>query len=220
MFEELVNIYSNVSSHALEQIHSNEIVMTCGKSRTVVDFLKTAARKRHFQVILVKTSSKEETIEQAKKLAKEGIATTIIPHAAVFAVMSRVNKVILGTHAVMANGGLIAVSGTHSIAAAAHYHATPVVVCTGLYKLSPLFPTDHELLNMCISPSAVTNFADGDIVEYVEVVAPYFDYVAPELVSLFITNVGGHPPSYLYRLITENYDPEDNHLEHTPRPVI
>lgn len=220
MIDELVNIYPNISGHALEQINSSEIILTRGKSRTVVEFLKAAAKERQFQVIVVESSSKDETLELAKGLISAGITTTIVPHAAVFAIMSRVNKVILGTHAVMANGGLIAVSGTQSIAAAANYHSIPVVVCTGLYKLSPLFPMDHELLNLCVSPSSVTNYADGDIVEHVEVVAPYFDYVAPELVSLFITNVGGHPPSYLYRLITENYDPIDSHLEHSPHPSL
>lgn len=38
-------------------------------------------------------------------LAKSGIETTVINDAAVFAIMSRVNKVIIGTHTVMANGG-------------------------------------------------------------------------------------------------------------------
>jgi translation initiation factor eIF-2B subunit beta len=35
----------------------------------------------------------------AVELSKAGIETTVIPDSAVFAVMSRVNKVILGTHA-------------------------------------------------------------------------------------------------------------------------
>ena len=43
--------------------------------------------------------------ELATNLAKAGIETTVITDSAVFAVMSRVNKVIIGTHTVMANGG-------------------------------------------------------------------------------------------------------------------
>lgn len=35
----------------------------------------------------------------ALELSKAGIEATVIPDSAVFAVMSRVNKVILGTHA-------------------------------------------------------------------------------------------------------------------------
>ena len=43
--------------------------------------------------------------EMATSLAKVGIETTVITDSAVFAMMSRVNKVIIGTHTVMANGG-------------------------------------------------------------------------------------------------------------------
>ena len=41
----------------------------------------------------------------AKNLAVAGIETTVIPDSAVFAMMSTINKVIVGTHSVMANGG-------------------------------------------------------------------------------------------------------------------
>ena len=37
---------------ALEHIHSNEVIMTIGRSRTVEDFLKDAARKRKFHVMV------------------------------------------------------------------------------------------------------------------------------------------------------------------------
>lgn len=40
--------------------------------------------------------------------------------------MGRVHKVIIGTHTVMANGGLRAVCGTHSVALAAKYYSVPV----------------------------------------------------------------------------------------------
>jgi len=56
----------------------------------------------------------------AKTLAEKcGISTTLIPDAAVFALMSRVDKVIIGTHAIMANGGLVTHSGAYMIALAA-----------------------------------------------------------------------------------------------------
>lgn len=41
----------------------------------------------------------------AMSLARANIETTVINDSAVFAIMSRVNKVIIGTHTVMANGG-------------------------------------------------------------------------------------------------------------------
>lgn len=38
---------------------------------------------------------------------------------------------------------------------------------------------------------------------------PTMDYVPPELISLFITDTGGHTPSYVYRLLAEYYTRED-----------
>lgn len=59
--------------------------------------------------------------------------------ATIFAIMSRVNKVILATHAVIANGGLIAAAGARVIAKAARVHRTPVIVVSGVYKLASMF---------------------------------------------------------------------------------
>ena len=44
---------------------------------------------------------------------------------------------------------------------------------------------------------------------YVHVPNPTLDYVPPELISLFITDTGGHTPSYVYRLLAEYYTRED-----------
>lgn len=62
----------------------------------------------------------------AVSLGKSKIQTTLISDAAIFAIMSRVNKVIIGTHTVMANGGLRAVSGSHIMALAAKHYSVPV----------------------------------------------------------------------------------------------
>jgi len=59
-------------------------------------------------------------------LANDGIEVTLISDAAVFAIMSRVNKVIVGTHAVLADGGLKALSGSHPVALAARHYSVPV----------------------------------------------------------------------------------------------
>lgn len=63
----------------------------------------------------------------AADLATANIATTLIPDSAIFAMMARVNKVIIGTHSVMANGGLKAVCGTHTLALAAKHYSVPVI---------------------------------------------------------------------------------------------
>ncbi|GJT37853.1 translation initiation factor eIF-2B subunit beta [Tanacetum coccineum] len=122
-------------------------------------------------------------------------------------------KVIVGAHAVMANGGVIAPVGLNMVALEAQRHVVPFVVLAGIHKLCPLYPHNPEvLLNELKSPSELLDFGEfSDCMDFgtdtgsplLQVVNPAFDYVPPKLVSLFITDTGGHNPSYMYRLIAD-----------------
>ncbi|KAF6735910.1 Translation initiation factor eIF-2B subunit beta [Oryzias melastigma] len=202
----------NIAMQALEHIHSNEVIMTIGRSRTVEAFLKNAGRKRKFHVIVAECAPFCQGHEMATNLSKDGIETTVITDAAIFAVMSRVNKVIIGTQTVLANGGLRAVNGTHTLALAAKHHSTPLIVCAPMFKLSPQFPNEEDTFHKFVSPHEVLPFTEGEILSKVNVHCPVFDYVPPELITLFISNIGGHAPSYIYRLMSELYHPEDHEL--------
>lgn len=209
---DLETVYKGIADQAVDYIHANEVIMTIGKSRTVEEFLIRAAQKRKFQVIVAETAPTYQGHGMAAALSKAGIDTTVIVDSAIFAAMPRVNKVVLGSHAVLANGALVAVTGSQLLAAAAKHHATPVLVCTALYKLSPVFAYDAETFNITVAPNSVLDFQQGPIIDKVSVSNPYYDYVAPELVSLFVHNLGSAPPTYVYRLINDNYDPEDTTL--------
>uniref|UniRef100_A0A673W4B8 Translation initiation factor eIF2B subunit beta n=1 Tax=Salmo trutta TaxID=8032 RepID=A0A673W4B8_SALTR len=201
LLTELEGTTDNIAMQALEHIHSNEVIMTVGRSRTVEAFLKDAARKRKFHVIVAECAPFCQGHEMATGLSKAGIETTVIADAAIFAVMSRVNKVIIGTQTVLANGGLRAVNGTHSVALAARHHSTPLIVCSPMFKLSPRVFT-----------TVFWPFLGREILSKVNVHCPVFDYVPPELITLFISNIGGNAPSYTYRLMSELYHPEDHKL--------
>lgn len=54
-------------------------------------------------------------------------------------------QVLVGAHAVLANGGVIAPVGMHMVALAAKQHSIPFVVLVGLHKMSPLLPHDSDL---------------------------------------------------------------------------
>ncbi|KAF3936424.1 hypothetical protein ABW19_dt0203833 [Dactylella cylindrospora] len=153
------------------------------------------------------------TTEFKKTLTTMGVEVILIPDAAVFAIMSRVNKVILGTHVVMANGSLVAAGGARMIARCAQEHSNPVVVVTGVYKLSPVHPFDIEQLLEIGGSSSVVGWTDGEMVSGTEVFNPTMDFVPENLISLYITNVGGHAPSYLYKLVEEQYGNVEDNLE-------
>ena len=48
---------------------------------------------------------------------------------------------IIGTHAIVADGGLKAVTGSHTVALAAKHYSVPLVVCAPMYKLTPIYYT-------------------------------------------------------------------------------
>ena len=209
IIDELQQADDQIAGYALEHIHSNEIILTHSSSVTVQKFLLKAAGKRRFTVMhaeafpndhkatheIISGKPADHQGEELKvdsflkPLIAVGITVILIPDSAIFAVMSRVNKVILGTHIVLANGGLVATVGARAIAKAASVHRTPVVVLSGIYKLSPVYPFDFDALIEYGDASKVVEFQDSDLVDQVNVENPLFDYVPAELVDLYITNL-------------------------------
>lgn len=165
-------------------------------------------------------------LTESSSSSQSRIETVVISDAAIFAIMSRVHKVILPAHAVLANGGLIAPkSGSHMVALAAKQNSVPVLCCTGMFKLTPLYPHEQQnTLNDFLSPSTSSGYTavdytqlsgtyeDGGIAGSMagaELINPVHDYIRPELITLYVTNVGSFQPSYIYRLLAEYYHPDD-----------
>lgn len=65
-----------------------------------------------------------------------------------------------------------------------------VMVLVHMYKLSPVHVCTYEqdTFNICASPADVLPYSSGAILNDVEIYNPVFDYVPPELVTLFITH--------------------------------
>ncbi|KAK4271154.1 hypothetical protein QN277_019889 [Acacia crassicarpa] len=218
LIQDISTCHEQIAEQAVEHIHHNEVILTLGSSRTVLEFLCAAKeKKRSFRVFVVEGAPRYQGHVLAKDLAARGLQATVITDSAVFAMISRVNMVIVGAHAVMANGGVIAPVGLNMVALAAQRHAVPFVVLAGSHKLCPLYPHNPEvLLNELRSPSELLDFGEfSDCLDSasgagsLHVVNPAFDYVPPKLVSLFITDTGGHNPSYMYRLIADYYSADD-----------
>ena len=180
----------NFGAQAAEQIHASELILTIGYSRSVENFLCTAAKHRKFEVLVAECAPACKGQKLARILAQAKIETTVIPDSSIFALMSRVNKVIIGTHCVLANGGLRAVCGTYSLALAAKHYSVPVIVLTPMYKLSPthLHNYEQEAFNLVGCTEGVIPY-NSSASRFSKAYCPIFDYVPPELVTLFITNM-------------------------------
>lgn len=209
ILDELEQVDDQMAAYAQEHIHSNEVILTHSSSVSVYKFLLKAAEKRKFTVIIAESypndheethlavmgrmkdpeSEDDDKDTYLKSLQAAGITVILITDASVFAIMSRVNKVILATHAVIANGGLIAAAGARIIAKAAKIHRTPVIVVSGVYKLSPDYPFEFESLIEYGDPGTIVGYDDGALVDKMEVDNPLYDYVPPDLIDLYITNL-------------------------------
>ena len=151
--------------------------------------MRSAGHYRNYTAIVAETAPSYQGHDMARALSDAGVSTVLVPDSSIFALLSRVNKLILGAHAILANGGMVTIAGSLLAATAARAHSTPVVVCAGQFKLTPLWNLYHDYGALDFAdPSAVLGFEEGSLVEHVDVVNPYYDYVGPELVDVFITN--------------------------------
>ena len=123
-------------------------------------------------------------------------------------------KIISGTHDILANGGLKAITGANVVALASKNYSVPLVVCASMHKLTPKHcsSADNEAFSQFASPQESLRGMDGALLSKLNTYNPIFEYVPPELVTLYISNMGGHAPSYVYRLLSELYHPEDYEL--------
>ncbi|CAI0436258.1 unnamed protein product [Linum tenue] len=161
LVEEISSCRQQIAERALEFIHHNEVILTLGQSKTVVEFLCTAKKKRSFRVYVAEGVPKYQGHCFAKDLSAEGFKTTLITDSAVFAMISRVNMVVVGAHTVMANGGIIGPVGLNMLALAAKQHGVPFVVVAATHKLCPLYPENPVVrLNELKSPSDLLQFGE------------------------------------------------------------
>lgn len=216
LVDEITNVNEGLETMSHDLIHDNEVLLAptpC--SDTVLQFLLKARTKRKFLVLITECFPNDIARAHlfAKRLAENKIEATIVPDSAVYAVMSRVGKVIMGSNVVFANGGLTSSSGVATVVECAKVHKTPVFAVAGLYKLSPLYPfSQHDLVQVG-NTGKVLDYKDHELVENVEVVTNYLDsYIPPENIDIYITNVGGFAPSFIYRIVLDNYKAEDNQL--------
>ncbi|VDQ03919.1 unnamed protein product [Trichobilharzia regenti] len=183
----VVDIKSSLTSLAdlsLDFIHSDELIMTSGYSKAVYHFL----------------------------------------------------RVIVSCQAVYPDGTLKATVGTYGAMLAAKSFSIPIYVCLPHYKLSPIpfklssrstpsfsvqptaNPSDRSV-DWLDSPSLILPPNDPELVNeglvYHQpsdgpvVWVPKWEIIPSGLVSLFLTNLGTHAPSYLYALGRELFHSAD-----------
>ena len=88
----------------------------------------------------------------------------------------------------------------------------PIIVVCGTFKLTPMYPFDHQTFNEFLSPDKIFNSTFKDDISMVSFNTPAYDYVPPEFITIYLTNHGSQNPSYIYRLFSELYSQDDYFL--------
>ncbi|XP_017072996.1 translation initiation factor eIF-2B subunit delta isoform X2 [Drosophila eugracilis] len=184
-----------ISGFLQEKITDGDVLLTFACS-SLIQFICEEAKRRQvaFRVIVVDSRPGCEGQEMLRRLHAHGIPCTYVLINAVGYVMAEATKVLLGAHALLANGYVMARTGTAQVALVANAHNVPVLVCCETHKFSERFQTDAIVYNELSDPNQLVR---GDKCQLNNWSAKgklmplnlSYDITPPELVSAVVTEV-------------------------------
>ncbi|NXA00513.1 EI2BD factor, partial [Nesospiza acunhae] len=154
--EKIVLAAEAISRSAFEKINDHDVILVYGCSSLVNRTLCDAHAKqgRAFRVIVVDSRPRLEGRETLRRLVQHGIHCTYVMINAISYVLPEVSKVLLGAHALLANGSVMSRVGTSQIALVSKAYNVPVLVCCETYKFCERVQTDsfvsNELGTACV----------------------------------------------------------------------
>lgn len=137
-----------ISNKVQEKISDGDVILTFGCSSIIQNILNEAKKsKRDFRVIVVDARPWHEGQEMLRRLVAKNIKCTCVLINAVGFIMPEVSKVLLGAHALLANGYVMSRAGTAQVALVAKSYNVPVLVCCETHKFSERVLTDAFVYN-------------------------------------------------------------------------
>ncbi|XP_053917856.1 translation initiation factor eIF-2B subunit delta isoform X2 [Cuculus canorus] len=191
-----------ISRSAFEKINDNDVILVYGCSSLVNRTLCDAHAKmgRAFRVIVVDSRPRLEGRETLRRLVRQGIHCTYVMINAISYVLPEVSKVLLGAHALLANGSVMSRVGTSQIALVSKAYNVPVLVCCETYKFCERVQTDSFVSNELDDPddlivlrkgqAQLGGWAENKSLRLLNLV---YDVTPPDLVDLVITDLGMIP---------------------------
>ena len=194
-------------------ISDRDIILTSNYSEQVAKILAENKKTKNFKVFVCESAPKLRKKSQVEELKKIKLDLTVIEDDDIYSVMKKFTKVkiLLGAKAILVNGGLITYGGAYNICLLAKMFSNPVIIVGGTTKLTPMYSFKHELYNEYLSPDLIFGKNmdyQGDI-SNIQFNNPSLDYVPPNLISMYATDIGILNPNYLYKNFNDMYDLED-----------
>jgi translation initiation factor eIF-2B subunit delta len=137
-----------IAATACAKIRNNSTIVTYAKSSIVEKTLLHAwASGTRFKVVVVDSRPLFEGRNLVRRLANAGIPVTYLMAAAAPHALKDADLVLLGAHAMMANGRLYSRVGTAAVAMLAHFRDIPVIVLCESIKFTDRVALDSIVLN-------------------------------------------------------------------------
>ncbi|KAF4527897.1 hypothetical protein B566_EDAN011288 [Ephemera danica] len=154
--------------------------------------VEAQSQGRQFRVVVVGARPWREAEKMLHQLMARGLRCSYLLISAVSSVMKDVSKVLLGAHAILANGYVMARAGSSQVALIAHSFNVPVIVCCETYKFCDRVQTDAFVYNELGKPEElVPGLQMNNLTQCVLA----YDVTPPELVSTVVTEVSMLPCS-------------------------
>ncbi|XP_072490132.1 translation initiation factor eIF2B subunit delta isoform X2 [Notamacropus eugenii] len=192
-----------ISRSAYEKINNGDVILVYGCSSLVSFILREAwTRGSRFRVVVVDSRPRLEGRRTLHCLVRAGVPASYLMIPAASYVLPEVSKVLLGAHALLANGSVMSRVGTAQLALVARAYNVPVLVCCETYKFCERVQTDAFVSNELDDPDdllcergdhvALDNWQKHRSLRLLNLV---YDVTPPELVDLVITELGMIPCS-------------------------
>ncbi|XP_077409098.1 translation initiation factor eIF2B subunit delta isoform X2 [Vanacampus margaritifer] len=199
--ERIVLAAKAVAAIAIEKISDGDVILVYGCSSLVNHILYEAFNMgRKFRVIVVDSRPRLEGREALRRLVQRGISCTYVLISVVSYILPEVSKVLLGAHALLANGYMMSRVGTSQIALVAKAFNVPVLVCCETYKFCERVQTDSFVSNELDDPDnlIVTRKGKAQLAHWQEVrslglLNLVYDVTPPDFVDAVITELGMIP---------------------------
>uniref|UniRef100_A0A182SPD8 Translation initiation factor eIF2B subunit delta n=1 Tax=Anopheles maculatus TaxID=74869 RepID=A0A182SPD8_9DIPT len=192
-----------ICSSVQDKICNGDVILTYGCSSLIKHILEEAIRRQKtFRVIIVNARPRQDENAMLEELVQLGVRCMCVLINAVSYVMPEVTKVLLGAHALLANGSVMSRVGTAQIALVAKSYNVPVLVCCETHKFTERVQTDAFVYNeignpndLVLAPRTRDNaeakpmLADWETITSLTILNLHYDVTPPELVTAVVTEV-------------------------------
>ncbi|CAN8105666.1 unnamed protein product [Discula destructiva] len=208
--DEIASADDQIKEYAEVQILPGSTVLVYKPNSTVEKFLLFAAKKRKFSVLIAGFNSRKEVDEYKKggfreQLSKLKVDSVVIA-GNVTAHMSRVNTLVLNARGIAPCGAVAVDVGAASIARAAHSACKTVIVLGAVYKLAAQDIPELDSLVDLGGPSSMSKYGG---MNGVNITILLTEVILPDLIDIYITNLGPHSRDHLQGIIGDHYKIED-----------